>query len=273
MQPFPSFGNTAQFMFSISCPFKELGTVALTLNSYWMDAQLRTGSWGPDTYGILEEPKLFKPSNYQIKASYSNALSGNVSIGLSASILRIVLSSSGTESEQGNGEVSTILLDAGVLVKDLFNMATYQSKADTLDNITNDNIHPGISVGFSLLNFGPKIYYIDNAQKDPSPSIALLGFVYTPIITSTISARILMDFEKRIYDSNKLDYIHSGAEFILYKMFSLRGGYAANIISPELSYPTFGIGINYKFIYANVSRYKKYLLPTWQFDTKISLEL
>ena len=273
VQPFSSFQNTSQFMLSFSYPTQEIGTFALSLNSYWIENAARTGADGPDIIGAARnQPKLFEPTNYQIKASYANKIASNIAVGVSASVLHIALSPLPTAFESGSGTTTTVLLDAGFLVTDLWSEVTYSLKVDNVHPVPNDNLSPGVTIGLSFLNLGPKISFIDNSQGDPPPSIVLVGLSYTPLYSNLVSSRLLLDFEKRIYDSDNLDYIHLGGEVLLYNMISLRSGYAINNINSDLSYPTLGVGINYMFIQANISRYKKYLVATWQFDAKINLE-
>lgn len=274
MQPFSSFQNTAQFMLSLACPIEEFGTLALSLNSFWSDNQIRTSENDPSALGgAADNPKLFDPTNYQIKLSYANRIMDNLSVGLSLSFLRIGLTPLAAGQEQGDGNVSTVLFDLGFLVKDLFNDITYSKLSSNNQSLSDRKIQKGITIGLSVLNLGPEIFFINKAQSDPPPSFAILGFSYTPVITDIISSKILVDFEKRIYDSNKLDYIHTGGEIQFWDLVSLRVGYSFNNINADQSFPTYGIGINYKSISANLSRYKKYFLSTWQFDTRISLEI
>ena len=273
MQPFSSFQNTSQVMLSLSYPTHEIGTFALSLNSFWIENAARTGPDSPDILGaVRDQPKLFEPTNYQIKASYANKIASNIAVGVSASVLHIALSKMPTSFEHGGGATTSVLLDAGFLITDLWHEGTYRLKLDNVNTPANDNLSPGVAIGLSFLNIGPKISFIDNSQGDPPPSVFLLGISYTPLYSNLVSSRLLVDLEKRIYDSNTLDYIHLGGEVLLYNMISLRSGYVINKINSDQSYPTFGLGIKYLFLYANISRYKKYHVPTWQFDTKINLE-
>ncbi len=273
MQPFCTFSNTTQFMLAVSFPIVGVGKIGFSFNGFWIENQVRTRENSPEPLGLSNDPpEFFSPTHYQIKASYAGKLADNISLGGSFSFLRINLSKVQAGEEMGDGTASIILLDAGFLINDLWEEVTYKPEEKNTNSIINNNISPGVTIGFSLLNFGPEISYIYEAQSDPAPSIALLGFSYTPIFSEVFRSRVLIDFEKRIYDSNTLDYIHFGGEVLLYKIISLRGGYAYNNINSDLSFPTFGAGVNYKFIYANVSRYIKHVLPTWQFDIKISLE-
>lgn len=274
MQPFPSFKNTAQLMLSSHFPLEGIGTFALSLNSYWLENQIRTGTNDPSPIGgVNDNPKLFTPTNYQIKLTYADNISDNFAFGASVSFLRIKLSPIPTEAEVGSGTSSNLLVDVGILVKDLLTEGTYTTEPVDSNSVFVDNIRPGVSIGFSILNLGPEISFIDDAQSDPSPSFALFGFSYTPFYTYEFTSRLLLDVEKRIYDSDEIDFIHVGGEVQFFKLISLRGGYLFNNVNDDLSYPTFGLGLNLKLLSVNVSRYKKYIVPTWQFDTKISLEL
>ena len=273
MKPFSPFKNTSMGTISAFYPIESAGTIALTFNSFWNENQIRTSSNDPSPIGeIRDSPALFKPTNYQIKISYANKIEENVAFGFSASYLHIVLANKPTEQEVGSGITSTMLFDGGLLITDLFINSTYSPDSKTNISSSVENIRPGCSIGFSILNLGPKISFIDNAQSDPPPAFALLGISYTPIYWEPMSSRISLDIEKRIYDSNELDFVHLGGEFLVYKFISLRLGFSANLIREDNSFFTYGFGFNYKFISVNVSSYKKYAVPTWQFDAKIFQE-
>lgn len=274
MQPNSSFYNTAQAILSVSFPFEDVGTFAASLNAYWFENQLRTGSNDPSPFSMTrDQPEFFDPTHLQIKLSYATEIGNDISLGISTSLLMNSLITGPTEGEKGKGSNTTLMADIGILVKDLLMGATFTPLPIDSATVITDNIRPGVSIGFSFLNLGPKIFFIDKEQSDPPPSFALLGISYTPIYTYGFTSRLLLDIEKRIYDSDKIDFIHFGGEVRLFKLVSLRAGYLLNNVNDDLSYPTFGFGINLKLLNVNVSRYKKYIVPTWQFDAKISLEL
>lgn len=274
MQPYSTFYNTAQSILSVYSHFEDVGTFAISLNAYWFENQVRTSSNEPSPIGMTrDKPDFFDPTHLQIKLSYATEIANDISFGISTSLLMNSLSPQPTEGEREGGSNTTLMADIGILVKDLLMGTTFTSQPIDSATVITDNIRPGVSIGFSVLNLGPKIFFIDKEQSDPPPSFALLGISYTPIYTYGFTSRFLLDIEKRIYDSDEIDFIHLGSEVRLFKLVSLRVGYLFNNVNDDLSYPTFGFGINLKLLNVNVSHYKKYVVPTWQFDAKISLEL
>lgn len=127
-------------------------------------------------------------------------------------------------------------------------------------------------MGFSLSNAGPSISFIDNAQKDNPPTLISIGTAYFPVSSPVFTLLFSIDFEKEIFESSPLDYLHLGDEITLFNIVSLRSGYFLDTNSPTTSYFTFGGGIHLKFFSFNIARYKRSLLPSWHFDGTISLE-
>ena len=84
---------------------------------------------------------------------------------------------------------------------------------------------------------------------------------------------ISTDLEKEIFASSALDHIRFGNEIRLLDLFSLRTGYVWDTNKPSTSYFTFGGGVHLKYFSFNVARYERALLPTWQVDGALSLEI
>jgi hypothetical protein len=272
VKPFPGFENQYNSMISISQKFGHTGTFGLTFNFFWMPAQYRLGPDGPEPLGVTATPSFTSPTHFHIKASYSSMLTAKLSFGVSLGILSTTLDKSAIFEEAGGSKNTTVLADAGLLITDLFSEATFYNSNDYVSPLADQRTYKGVSAGISLLNFGPKMSFIqDGLQNDP-PSTILLGINYWPVFTNIIGTRVLLDFEKRIYDSDKLDYIHLGNEILVLRMFSARFGYVIDNINSDQSYFTFGFGVKTKFFSLNVSHYKKVLLPAWHFDGNINLE-
>ncbi len=100
-----------------------------------------------------------------------------------------------------------------------------------------------------------------------------MGLSYWALSTDLISAKLVLDFENRIFDSDGFDYIHIGSDFQLYKFFSIRSGYVVDNINSELSYFTMGVGAKIKHGSINIARYKKFVTPTWNFDIRFNYEI
>ncbi|MEN8194304.1 MAG: hypothetical protein ABFS12_15900, partial [Bacteroidota bacterium] len=270
-KPFSSFKNQTHSMISVALPTKDYGVFAITLNNFWSESPAFTSTGGPDIIGLAnDKPELFSPTHIQLKGSYANMLSENMAFGISLSLLNTSYSNVQVGQEQGSGEAFTVLVDAGFLMNNLFVNSTYTKPTKLKNNFIQGEENLGFSVGFALLNFGPKIFFIDKEQEDYPPSLILLGFSYWALSTDFISTKIAFDLENRIYDSGGFDYIHIGSDLRFYKLFSIRAGYVFDNVNSELSYFTVGGGLITKYGSFNVARYKKYITPTWSFDIRIN---
>lgn len=274
VKPFSTFSNTIHSQISISFPISSVGSFSVSANTFWIEPQIRTSSQGPDPLGTTSPNSgNSSPKHYQIKLSYANVIDKNMSFGLSFSILNIGLTDLPTENENGDGNTTSVLFDGGMMITDIFPEATYYSTGGIKNRLLDNKSYSGFSFGLSFLNIGPKISFIDEDQNDDPPSRILLGVTYWPVFTDLIGSRLSIDMEKRIYDSDQLDFINFGSEALIYRLLSLRCGYNKSLIQNQKSYFTFGFGAKLKFLSLNVSRYNNFLLPSWHFDTKISLEL
>ena len=276
VKPFPFFGNIANSFFGISLKIDNSNTLGISSNLFWMGKQIRTSEAGPKPIGIEDTP-----FHWHIKLSYSYLILNHFSAGISAGILQVNLSDRPVGEEQNTANTTTILVDLGILAKDLLPESTYELDNSTtkyapffdwLLEIGEDYISRGFSVGMSISNLGPDISYIDKEQSDSPPSKLLLGFTYNIFNSNPLGILIGADFEKRLNESNTLDYLHMGGEIKLFKVLNVRLGYFLNTIENGYSYLTYGGGISLKFLSLNVARYNRSLQSTWHFDSVISLE-
>jgi hypothetical protein len=276
VKPFPFFGNIANSFFGISLKIDDSNALGISSNLFWMGKQIRTSEASPEPIGVEDTP-----FHWNIKLSYSYLIFNNFSAGISAGILHINLSDRPVGEEHSTGTATTILVDAGILAKDLLQESTFEPDEgenkyppffDWLLEIGEDYRSRGFSVGMSISNLGPDIAYIDEVQSDPSPSKLLLGLTYNVFSSKPLGIVLGTDFEKRLHESNTLDYLHMGGEIKLFKVLNLRMGYFLNTIENGYSYLTYGGGISLKFLSINVARYNRSLESTWHFDSVVSFE-
>ncbi len=276
VKPFPFFGNIANSFFGISYKIDESNALALSGNLFWMGKQVITFESSPDPYGLEE-----RPFHWHLKLSYGLKLLENFSAGASFSLLNINLSDITVGEESGDPTTLTVLVDAGIFLRNIIPEATidnpvekisYTPFFDWLIEIGEENQCKGISIGLAATNLGPEISYIDAVQSDPPPSKLSLGFTYVPVSLNPIRVIIGSDFEKRLNESNNSDYIHLGSEIKFFNSFVLRGGYFWGTSASSISYVTFGLGLNIKYFSINFARYNRSLQSTWHFDSTISLE-
>jgi hypothetical protein len=272
VKPNPTFDGDIHSMISFSCPIQSFGTVAVSLNSFWLGMNYRTGEASPEPIGTFGDPGILSPTHIQLKLSYASLINENISIGFSVSYLRMDLDKD-LSLPNGTRSFSTILLDGGIIFKNLFSDVSSNSTNEISNKIIDDTNNKGLSAGLSLLSFGPTISFIDAEQSDPPPSMIVLGFNYYHELTNSIGASMLLDFEKRIFDSKTLDYIHIGDDILFFRIFSIRTGYVIDTQNSNTSYFTFGFGAKIKFAAMNISHYKKFLTPAWHIDAKFNVEL
>jgi hypothetical protein len=267
VNPMPFFNNIVHSYLSGSYRLKKgYGTFAVSSNLFWKGKQVVTDELG--NVRSLDEKDIF---HWQAKFSYATLLSKNISIGINISLLKISLAEFGASKEKGTGKTSTALFDFSILIKNLFPSATLiNSETDMKNDLVSNH---GFSIGVAFLNLGQKIAFIDQEQKDNPPSLISIGFSYWPLQSNIISLMFATDFEKQMYESSLIDYIHSGSEVQLLHFIFLRAGYFLDTFGPKNSYATIGAGVHYKFFSINLARYTKAILPAWHFDGSISVNL
>lgn len=276
VKPFPFLGNIANSFFGISYKVDNSNTLGFSANLFWMGKQIRTLEGGPEPVAIEETP-----FNWNLKLSYSYLIFDNISAGLSAGILQVNLSDRPVGEEQNTSNTTSILIDLGILAKDLLPKSTYELDNSTtkyapffdwLIEIGEGYEYRGFSIGMSISNLGPDISFVDEEQSDSPPSKLLLGVTYNVINSNEIGILLGTDLEKRLNESNTLDYLHLGGELKLFKVINFRMGYFMNTIEDGYSYLTYGAGLSFKFLSMNIARYNRSLQSTWHFDSVISLE-
>lgn len=208
----------------------------------------RTGSNSPDVIGT------FNSFDIGATVGYATKLSEDWGIGFNFRFIYSNLSDQPTENEVGSGVASTVSFDVAAMWR----------PQDFLDG--------NFSVGANLSNIGPDISYIDQAQADPLPTNARLGFAYrvfqddynsftittdaskllvnkkTGVLSgnesdSTVTTPVTNDFLKSIEFSGGAEYWYGRPEDF---MFAVRAGYFYE--DPNYgarNFLTFGAGIKY----------------------------
>ncbi|MGB8319169.1 MAG: PorV/PorQ family protein, partial [Ignavibacteriaceae bacterium] len=276
VKPFPFFGNIANSFFGVSFNIDSSNALALSSDLFWLGEQQRTLADSPEPFGVLENLL-----SWELKLSYGLLLRKNFSAGISLGILKTNLSDKTVGIEQGKGTSTTVLFDAGILLRDILQGSTVQINSDKrnyssffnwISNIGEDNKSKGVSLGLDASNLGPDISYVDAEQKDSPPSKITFGISYIPLSSYPADILVGTDFEERLNENNFIDYIHFGGEVRIFKVLAFRGGYFYGTSENLLSYPTYGLGICTKYVSINVARYNRSLESSWHFDSIISLE-
>ncbi len=137
-----------------------LGTFGGHITFLNLGEQAKTSSDGPDVIS------KFKSYEVALGLSYAYKINKNFALGNS---LRFIFSSLASVTEVGVdvdaqkvNPASSVALDIAALYKsDPFMLAGNEAK---------------INVGLNLSNIGTKMQYVDNAQKDPLPTVLRFGF-------------------------------------------------------------------------------------------------
>jgi hypothetical protein len=270
-QPLPIFPGEANSFIGASIEIPDLFTVGVSTNLYWKGDEARTTSEGPDVLGIDN------PFDSQWKVSFARQVGENIGVGASVSLLETTLADYGMEGEAGSGKLSTVMFDLGFLASSLVPEATITADLPELklpfESLLDHGTQKGISIGASLSNLGSKIRFIDASQSDPPPSTLLIGATYYPVQTQLVGLMVGADAEKRLYDSGVLSYLHYGSELTLLHLLAVRAGYSRGTTAGENSFFTFGDGIRLKYLSFNFAPYVQAILPTWQFDATLHMEI
>ncbi len=114
-----------------------------------------------------------------------------------------------------------------------------------------------IQLGLSLQNIGPDISYLESGISDPLPWTLRFGVTWHVFSSETNKLTISGELTKIVVGikddlkEKEFNYIYHdtwkglGVEYVMAKMFSVRGGYFWDVVGSRVG-PTFGGGINLK---------------------------
>ncbi len=219
----------------VSSRFGGFGTLALTIKSLSIGSIPITTENNPDGTG-----ETFSPQFTTIGATYANAMTDRISVGLTVNII----------SEQiDRASSSGIGFDFGVQYKNFANVG-------------------GLDLGVAIKNVGPQMqyegpglirrgqvddvirassYYALTASKSELPSVIELGFAYKVDISEQSQLNLASIFQNQNLSDDEYKF---GGEFVWDNTFFVRGGYNVSQQSYVDSYifgATFGAGINQNF--------------------------
>ncbi|MCK4417888.1 MAG: PorV/PorQ family protein [Candidatus Latescibacteria bacterium] len=239
--------------------FLNLGLAAFGLSLSYFDCgeQIRTNEYG-------EEEGSFHSYDCALTATYADNVNRNLSLGASLKFIYSHLADVGAGQERGKGTGKAFAADIGLLYQGILPTLAFYHRGDVFGTATQllaKRMSPGISVGFSLSNIGPKMSYIDARQADPLPRNVRLGIAYNCLDTDETGLVLALDLYKPLVNddpfykgvltawgdesfSDEIDQIdvHIGGELTLFYVLSLRIGYTSDR-DGELETSTFGIGL------------------------------
>jgi hypothetical protein len=173
--------------------------------------------------------------------SFAMNLAKNLGLGLSLKFVHADYAPEQYTQDNINGSGSTFAVDAGVLWK-------IPSKK--------------VNFGFSLVNMGPNIAFIDREQSDPLPFTGRLGVAVFPIQDEISDLLLTFDLEQSLVwlidrntDTRRSEIYHLGAEYKYVDLLAGRIGYIYDK-DGDFKAATYGLGFIYKkrlsLDYANV---------------------
>ena len=118
------------------------------------------------TSSDARELGTFRSYEFALALSYGTEITRDLGLGGGLRVIHSALSPVATEQEIGSGKATTIGVDIGVI---------YRPSRFVIP-FTSTDIGNQIAFGASLTNFGPPIFYVDEAQSDPIPTNLRLGF-------------------------------------------------------------------------------------------------
>ncbi len=165
----------------------------------------------------------FDSKEYAVTLSYATKLQDNLGLGVNLKVIQsdLVPIEVTVGAEETNGTATGFAVDVGVLWK-----PKYEFFKDRL------------SVGANLSNFGPGIFYVDAAQKDPLPTHLKVGFAYKAMDDEFNKITVLYDATKPLYrrDGTKAE------NFITAAFYS---SWVKGSIENRLKAITHAIGVEY----------------------------
>lgn len=196
----------------------------------------------------------FTPKDWSVEVGYTRKLIDRLSVGATAHFVRSDMSGMDKDAI-----ANAVAFDLGMY---------YQG-----DLAWNEQSH--WAVGLQLANFGMKIDY--GYGKYDQPAKVSLGGMIDYWFVENHQLQGTLDFGYNVLPSDNTCYEAAiGAEYTLYRLVSVRGGYHYGELNNQMQrYGTVGCGVNYRYVRADVA----YLLPetnsflknTWQVSLGIDL--
>ncbi len=232
-------GDMYYEFFAYSDYLEGWGNIGVTLTYFNMGEQIRMNEHG-------EEEGTFTSYDAALSISYAAELSDVMALGITMKGIYSHLSPKGAGKEKGDGIGKTFAVDVGVL---------YRPRV------------PGLKLGATFRNMGPKISYIDARQADPLPLHFVVGASYQVLDTEFSDVLAVLDIYKPLVKSegsflealatawadedmgDELEQIdiQAGVEYTYSSFLSLRVGYSYDK-DGDVKTPTFGFSLKYNWV-------------------------
>ena len=163
------------------------------LNFIYFD--LGESVWTDETGAELS---TFHSYEWATSIGYAYRYSNSTSFGINLKLIQSNLPDKSVGTENQDGKLTTYAFDIGFLQQNILKDYSYRERFLN-ERLTKWSMHrqpPGISVGLSISNIGPKIKYIDRSQADPLPQNLRLGISWNYMDTDVISLITSIEFNK-----------------------------------------------------------------------------
>ncbi len=165
---FQTFGMTAGYNFH-----KDVNDIPLSIGLGYIHNRLSYGEFIGNN-GSFESYDVF--DCYSLGAAYNYLLLFN--LGFSIKSYNSYLSDLPVGMSNKNAEASGTAFDFGALITAPFSQLLFNDVKYSLDKESYVKPKFDLSLGYSILNLGKKIKYVDDAQADPIPRTARLGYTF-----------------------------------------------------------------------------------------------
>jgi hypothetical protein len=172
--------NISGFALNLGYNFKKLIDFPLTVGFGFARPEINFGEFvftdegGPDAQGTFESKDYYLAFSLGAGIDYGVQFYGGITYKNITSILGP--SNIGVGTEQGSAEANAGAFDFGFLLNvPVIKLIDDEADLDLFKNVPSIPFF-NFSIGYSQLNIGDEIYYIDPAQADPLPRTARLGY-------------------------------------------------------------------------------------------------
>ncbi len=166
--------DMAYDFFAMRKSIPNIGTVGGHLIYLNLGEQTRTSEIG-------EELGKFSSYMFALNLSYSTKINEKSAFGINAKVSYQHLTDQGAGAEEGKGSSTDFGFDLG-----------YMKKEFLFQNLT---------LGTTITNIGPKVWFIDRAQGDPQPTNFTLGFNYQVLNSEYNKLSVVWDINKLLVAS------------------------------------------------------------------------
>lgn len=166
--------DMAYDFFAMRKSIPNIGTVGGHLIYLDLGTQKRTGE-------AAEDLGEFSSYMFAFNLSYSTKINENSAFGINAKVSYQHLADQGAGAEKGKGSSTDFGFDLG-----------YMKKEFLFQNLT---------LGTTITNIGPKVWFIDRAQGDPQPTNFTLGFNYRVLNSEYNKLSVVWDINKLLVAS------------------------------------------------------------------------